>query len=94
MGRYLHHRVQAAAYCIAAEETLGLPCRRALLVDVERGRVKELRISGAARRLVENLAGELWELARGQFLPRATPRRQRCGSCFYRSICPASRTRM
>ena len=92
--RYLHHRIQAAAYCIAAEETMRLPCRHVLVVDAERRKVYELRIGAATRRLVETIAQGLWDAVRSQALPEATPRRQRCSSCFYRSICPASRTRM
>ena len=93
-SRYQHHRLQAVAYCIAAEETLERPCRKALIVDVERGKVRIFKVTPAVRRLVHEAAEQLWSIARGEALPEATPRRQRCSACCYRGICPASRTRM
>ena len=92
--RYRHHLLQAAAYCIAAEETLHRRCTRAFIVDAERREVKTLRVTPGLRRLVRESAEQLWSLARSEALPEATPRRRRCSSCFYRGICPASRTRM
>ncbi len=92
--RYLHHRVQAAAYCIAVEETMHRPCSRVLLVDVERGRVIVEPVGRRLRGLAVDMAGGLWAVARSQALPEATTRGQRCGSCFYRGVCPPSRTRM
>ena len=92
--RYRHHLLQATAYCIAAEETLNKRCTRALIVDVDREKVREVKVTPGLRRLARETAKRLWDLAKLEALPEATPRRRRCSSCFYRSICPASRTRM
>ncbi|ABM80506.1 CRISPR-associated protein Cas4 [Hyperthermus butylicus] len=91
--RSLHIRVQAAAYGMAAEETLGYPLRMALIYEAERNRIVEVEVTPMLRKMVEDAARELHEmLQRGEPLQHYTVSPRRCRVCSYRGVCTYART--
>jgi CRISPR-associated exonuclease Cas4 len=84
----LHHIAQAAAYAIAAEETMGLRVERLALAGVEDGRVRVAPLTPSLRRWIHRLAAEMHEALSKPEPPAPTPRRARCRACFYKNLCP------